>query len=100
MATNLSRYKEASLEFEQLLYQFSANVDIHNPKDAWGKFYSYVWHKHFEFAQNIQPSRMTAALREEIAAYNATLHYHGNSPWYYVLFSNEKDYTWFLMKWT
>ena len=86
--------------FERLLYKFSANVDIHNPKDAWSKFYAHVWNKYFPGANGVGPSALQLRLKDEIAVYNATLHYHGNSPWYYVLFSNEKDYTWFLMKWT
>jgi hypothetical protein len=85
---------------ERLIYQFPSNVDIHDPKDAWGKFYSYVWLKHFRHSQNIQPSRLTKALQEEIKAYNGSVHYHGTSAWYYVVFSSEKDYTWFIMKWS
>lgn len=86
--------------FEHLLYQFPANVDIHNPKSPWDKFYTYVWNKYFPGAATIGPGAIQLRLKDEIAAHNGTLHYHGNSPWYYVLFSNEKDYTWFMMKWS
>lgn len=92
--------KDRNSNFEKLLFQFSAVVDIHNAKTPWEKFYSYVWHKNFKYAQNIQPSNLTKALQAEMLHYGGTLHYHGNSPWYYVLFSNEKDYTWFILKWS
>lgn len=85
---------------ERLLYQFPANVDIHNTTTAWEKFYAYVWNKYFLYAQNIQPSALQLRLKDELERYNGSLHYHGNSPWYYVLFENEKDYTWFIMKWS
>lgn len=92
--------RDSNSAFEHLLYQFPANVDIHNPKDAWGKFYSYVWNKYFLHAQNVQPHALKLRLSDEMALHNGSLHHHGNSPWYYVLFSNEKDYTWFVMKWS
>ena len=92
--------KDSNSTFERLLYQFPANVDIHNPKDAWGKFYSYVWNKYFPYAQNVQPHALKLRLTDEMALYNGSLHHQGNSPWYYVVFSSEKDYTWFIMKWS
>lgn len=85
---------------ERLIYQFTANVDIHNPEDAWGKFYAYVWNKFFLHAQNVQPSALKLRLSDELVQYNGRIHHHGNSSYYYVLFTSEKDYTWFIMKWS
>jgi hypothetical protein len=85
---------------EKLIYQFPANVDIHNPKDAWDKFYSYVWQKYFLNAQNVQPHALKLRLSDEMSLHNGALHRNGNSAWYYVVFSSEKDYTWFVMRWS
>lgn len=85
---------------DQLLYRFPANVNIYNTNDAWSKFYAHVWRKNFHNIVESRDQDIDNDLRDALKEFHASLRSRSNNnAYYYVLFSSEKHYTWFMMRW-
>lgn len=81
--------------------KFHANIDIHNPKTPFAKFYSYVWKKNFGNNELVYTDQIVEALRRDFKEeYDAILGPYSNEAYYDIKFPDERIYALFLLKWS
>lgn len=78
----------------------SSNIDVRrNHQDAWSNFYSDVWRREFGTKFGVMPSFLLDALGKHLKSYNAKISQLASGQ-YVIIFDQERDFTWFELKWT
>ena len=82
----------------ELVETSSINVR-QNHQDAWANFYSDVWRQEFGTRFGVMPTFLLEALANNLRPYGAKIKQDPTSNNYILCFEQERDYTWFELKW-
>lgn len=82
-----------------IVKKYRVNIDIHNPKNYFEKWYSEVWHRRVG-TESVKRGVLRPILIEEINQSGGTFLYVSNDAYCTVTFNNDAQYTMFVLRWS
>lgn len=80
--------------------RYTANINIHEPKNYFERFYAEVWQTNLSPVISAFPSAVADLVKADLAAYNIALVYNHDANYYEVSYPTQEDYLVFLLKYS